>query len=246
VVELANSAPRLSALLVLKARHELRDGKHEQAVGDLLAALALSRHAAADPTLMTKLVEISARRPAAEVLAQQLPSLPKELVDTLPARLQQLPPSPTMEQVIQGEHEFAKESALKQRFVAIAMVAGLEDFYTALAKGASLPPRQFAAFVDEQTAKYSANGWAKIIAPALKQARERIAVIETQQAMLQTAIKVVLQGDAAVAASKDAFGNGPFGYNKLPNGFELSSDLKSKNQPVTLRFGPAAASETRR
>jgi hypothetical protein len=178
-------------------------------------------------------------------LAQQLPSLPKKLVATLPARLEQLPPSPTMQQVMQGEHEFAKEYALKQKFVAIAMVAGLEDFYTALAKGASLPPGQFAAFVDEQTAKYSANGWAAILAPAFKQARERTAVIEAQQAMLQTAIKVILQGDAAVALSKDPFGNGPFGYKRFPDGFELSSELKYKNQPVKMQFGAAPALETR-
>lgn len=38
-------------------------------------------------------------------------------------------------------------------------------------------------------------------------------------------------------ASKDPFGNGPFAYRKLPNGFELSSELKYRDKAVTLRVG---------
>jgi hypothetical protein len=93
MVELGNRAPRLSALLVLQARHELQAGEVKQALNDLMAALALSRHTAAGRTLLAKVVEGSAQRPAVEVLAQQLPSLPKELIATLPARFDQLPAS---------------------------------------------------------------------------------------------------------------------------------------------------------
>jgi hypothetical protein len=91
--------------------------------------------------------------------------------------------------------------------------------------------------VDEQMVKFAANPWAKILGPALKRAREPIAAGEAQQAMLRAAIDILLQGEAAVKASKDPFGTGPFGYRKLPNGFELSSELKFRDQPVKLRVG---------
>jgi hypothetical protein len=87
MVELANHAPRLSALMVLQARSALRDGKTQKALDDLVVAFTISRDAAAEVTLVTKLAEISAWRPAAELLAQQLPTLPKESVMALKAKL---------------------------------------------------------------------------------------------------------------------------------------------------------------
>ncbi len=237
MIEMSTHVPVLSALLVLRARHELQAEDPRQGLDDLMAALALSRHAASDRTIMGKYFEVIAQRPAIDVLAQHLPDLPRELVAALPARLDRLPKSPTMPEVILGEYEFAKKAAVRQGLDMMEMVAGLKDFFAALANGGSLSPSQFAALVDEQTAKYSATSWAGVIAPVFKSARGPIAAGEARRALLKAAVDIVLQGEASVKASKDPFGNGPFAYRKLPNGFELSSELKYRDKAVTLRVG---------
>ena len=55
--------------------------------------------------------------------------------------------------------------------------------------------------------------------------------------MLDTAIEILLKGEAAAKVSEDPFGEGPFGYRKLASGFELSSELTFRDAPVTMRFG---------
>src|SRR5205814_1120785 len=133
MVEIGNKLPRLSALMVLQARHELRDGQAPRAVDDLMDAMAVSR---------------------------------------------------------------------------------LTNFYDALAKGGELPPDQFDKVVDEQIAKFSANPFAGILGPQFKRARQTVALLEAKQAMLATAIDVILRGDGAAATSKDPFGKGPFAFTK--------------------------------
>jgi hypothetical protein len=241
MVDLANRAPRLSALLVLQARHELRDGDPARAIDDICAAVALSRHASAETTLLTKMVEIAAWRPAGDLLAQQLPSLPKQLVATLPQRFAQMPRSPTMAQLLRGEKAFARASAKKQGFAMAIAVAGLDGFYDALADGGALPPDEYAQLVDAELAKVSLNPWAKIIGPSIKRSRESLAVFEAKQAMLAAAIDVVLHGEAAVAKSDDPFGDRPFGFREWPGGFELTSALQRDGAPVKLVIGGPAS-----
>jgi hypothetical protein len=212
------------------------DEREVQAVEDMIGALAVSRHAANDVTFWTKQVEISASRPAMELLAQQLPSLSKGLVATLPGRLKQLPASPTMAEVIQGEYQFSKRDAAR-RGVFVAEVAALEDFYAALADGASLAPELFKNLADQQVAKSSQHALAKSLGQLFPSQRERVAVAEVRWAMVETAILIVLEGEAAVAASRDLFGEGPFGYQRLAEGFELSTQLEFRGEPVKMRFG---------
>lgn len=237
MVDLANRGPRLSALLVLQARHEFRDGQTKQGLDDVVAAMALSRHFATDATIMAKLVETAAWRPAADVLAQQLPSLPKDVVAALPARLAKLPPSPTMRETIIAEKAYAKRSAKRQGVSMVIMVASLNDFYDATAASADLPPDAFAKVVDEQAAKYPLNPWGQVIAPAMKSSRASLAVLEAKQGMLATAIDIVTRGENAVKHSKDPFGTGPFAFRKRAAGFELESALKSHDEPVKLLVG---------
>jgi hypothetical protein len=238
MVEIANQLPRLAALMVLQARHGLRDGQPTLGVDDLMVATTVSRHAATtQPTIMTKMVETAAFRPAAEALAGQLPTLPKELVAALPGRFARLPKSSTMQMVVRGEFEFARATAPRQGAAAVLMVATLTGYYDALAEGGDLPPDEFARLVDAQSARFSANPWAGIIAPQFKRSRELVAALQTRQAMLMTAIEVVLHGEAAVAASTDPCCNKPFAYKKTPRGFELTSALVYRDRPVALRVG---------
>jgi hypothetical protein len=237
VSRLAESIPRLSALLVLHARHESRDGRPAAAVDDLLAAMALARHASAERTMTAKLVEIAAYRPAAEALAACLPALPRGVAATLTDRLAALPPSPTHAEMVRGEFAFAKRSAARQGFVVAVMVGGLEGFYTAMADGGALPPAEYRRLAERQVAAHSLNPWAKVIGPALGRTRETTAVFEAKQAMLATAVDVVLNGEAAVAKSKDPFGDGPFTCRKLAAGFELAGHLTHNAEPVKLTVG---------
>jgi hypothetical protein len=238
MVDVANKLPQCSALMVLAARQELRDGQPQRAVDDLMVAAMVSRHAAAtEPTMVTKMAEIAAFRAPCEALAEQLPSLPRELVVALPARFAKLPASPSMPQLIRGEQVFARATARSQGAVVMVMVSGLTNFYDALAKGGDLPPDQFAKIVDEQIAKYSANPFAGILGPSFKRSRETVAYFQAKQAMLATAIDIVLKGEAAVASSKDPFGNGPFASEKTARGFILRSALVKDDKPVTLRVG---------
>jgi hypothetical protein len=238
MVDIANQLPRLSALMVLHARHELRDGQPERAVDDLMVAMTTSRHAAAtQPTMVTKMAEIAAFRAPAEALAEQLPTLRKDVVASLPTRFEKLPRSATMEQLVRGEQDFAHATARRQGTVVVVAVAGLTNFYEALAKGAGLPPDEFARLVDEQVAKNSVNPFAGILGPSFKRSRETVALLEAKQAMLAAAIDIILKGDAAVATSKDPFGKGPFAFERTAKGFVLRSALMKDGKPITLRVG---------
>jgi len=86
-------------------------------------------------------------------------------------------------------------------------------------------------------AKFKLNPFAQTVGPAFRQARVPMAVVEAKGAMLRCAINNLTQGEAAVAKSKDPFGDGPFGYNKTATGFELTSQLKQRDQAVKLIVG---------
>jgi len=245
MVELSNHAPFCSSLLVLQARQELADKNATQAVDDLIAALVVSRHVSTtEPTLLVKMVESLAWRPAGTELAEQLPSLPKDLVATLPARLAKLPKSPTTADVIRGEYAFAQMTAKRQGFTVVAMVAGLRDFYKALLDGSDRTPEEFDKLVDEQLAKSPNNPFAKIMAPQFKLLRRNVAALEVKQAMLETAIDMTLHGEAALASSHDpgAASPAPFTQKKTAHGYQLISAMPDREQkPLTLQIGSADA-----
>lgn len=236
LIEIGNIARTLSGLLVFKARHDLDNGEFEEAIENLLGALAVARHASSVPNFLTKQIENAASSLPVEALAQHLPSLPKELVAVLPERMKELPRSPTMAQVIRGEYEFAKSDSTKKGVFA-EQIVGLKDFYSTLADDAQLAPDQFEDLVERLTEEYSNNALARTLGPVFPRMQNSVAIAETRQAMLEVAIQVVLQGDSAVAALNEPYGNEPFGFQKLSEGFELRSNLESRGEPVKLRFG---------
>jgi len=60
---------------------------------------------------------------------------------------------------------------------------------------------------------------------------------ETQMALFKAALTVVKGGPDKVKDIKDPFGNGPFEFRALDNGFELRSKLPFKGRPVMLTVG---------
>jgi hypothetical protein len=55
--------------------------------------------------------------------------------------------------------------------------------------------------------------------------------------MLLAAIAVIEAGPEKLESIKDPFGDGPFEYRKLDEGFELSSKLQAEGKPVSLVIG---------
>jgi hypothetical protein len=60
---------------------------------------------------------------------------------------------------------------------------------------------------------------------------------ETQKALFRAALTVVQGGPDKLKDIKDPFGDGPFQYRALDQGFELKSRLLFKGQPVLLTVG---------
>jgi len=238
LVEVANHQPRLASLMVLCAREGLKDAKPQAAVENFMTGFAVARHAAAtQPTILTKMTEEAAARPVIDGLAAELPSLPREIVTTLPAQLDALPKSSSFADVLRGEYEFAKATTARQGFMASALAAGLKDFYATLEKNAHLPPDKFDALIAQQMKDHPQNMGIKTVGPAVKGSRRSSAMLEAKQAMLATAIDIELNGESAAARSKDPFGDGAFAYHKTPGGFELQSALIVRDKPIRLRVG---------
>ena len=64
--------------------------------------------------------------------------------------------------------------------------------------------------------------------------------ITETRAMLVAAFVVVQRGNDAIAEIRDPYGTGPFGYNKLDDGFELTCAIESRGKPLKLVTGPRA------
>jgi hypothetical protein len=240
MADLANRVPFCSSLLVLQARQEFADNKASDGIDDLIAALTVSRHASAnEPTILTKMIESLAWRPAGTELAKQLPSLPKDLLAALPPRLAALPPSPDTAPIIRGEYAFAQQTARRQNFTVVALVAGMRDFYKACLDGADRSPADFDKLVDEQAKVYGNNAFVPLMAPQMKRLRQNVIQLQALHAMMLTAIDILQHGDAALAASKDPGSNAPFAMVRTSGGFVLTSAVpaNAEKQTLSLRVG---------
>ena len=58
-------------------------------------------------------------------------------------------------------------------------------------------------------------------------------------AMLKAAVAVAAGGAEKIKDFRDPYGQGPFEYKALPQGFELQSKLTVEGKPVTLKVGAA-------
>jgi hypothetical protein len=121
------------------------------------------------------------------------------------------------------------------------LVEVMEKFspvYDELSQLVALPPKEFdakyPAFVERTE---TAQPISKFFLPAVQQMVTAQRHSEVRMAMLLAAIAVIEGGPDKLAGIKDPFGDGPFEYRKLDNGFELSSKLLEKDKPVTLAIG---------
>jgi hypothetical protein len=86
------AAKVLSVLACLRARLRFEEGHNADAVADLVAAIAMGRHASLDGSFIGVLVGYSIEARVGEVIALYLPGLSAETIEGLKKRLDALPP----------------------------------------------------------------------------------------------------------------------------------------------------------
>lgn len=110
--------------------------------------------------------------------------------------------------------------------------------YDDLARLVGLPNDQFDAEYPAFTQKTKDdNPLAATLLPAIDQIRAKEQRSQARLAMLLAAIAFVEGGEAKLKQIKDPFGDGPFEYQALDQGFQLASKLKYEDKPVTLIVG---------
>jgi hypothetical protein len=224
-------------LVMVESKFAMQQDNPALAIDDALAGMAMAHRLGNGGVLTSKLVEVACDIKAIDSIAGYLPALSPDQLAALRTRLETLPKAGTGAEVMAAEYAFAK-SQQNGNVVMLAMVSSMEPFYKDAGEGLDTKtPAEFAAWVDEQVTKYSANMLIKIVAPSLKSIRQPLAVAQAKQAMLRTAIDVQSRGEVAVADSADPFGAGPFQYQKTATGFVLSTQLQDKGAPVKIVAG---------
>lgn len=121
---------------------------------------------------------------------------------------------------------------------AIKLTEGLTPLYDELAGLTELPPKEFDTRYPEFVKKAkAANVLAGAVLPAVDKVMAARRRAQARLALFKAAIAVVRDGPDAVKEHKDPFGDGPFGYEATPGGFELKSKLTYKGEAVGLKVG---------
>jgi hypothetical protein len=149
----------------------------------------------------------------------------------------------------EGRNEADKKLAQRMRDTiktirAADMVKSLDQLdttYKEAGKLLELPPDQFAAkWPAFRTAAQANNPIAEWVLPSLGTVVTSDGWHETKRVLLRAAIAVAQNGPAALKDHRDPYGNGPFEYKALPQGFELKSKFVMDGQPATVTAGPPA------
>jgi hypothetical protein len=121
---------------------------------------------------------------------------------------------------------------------AARLIAEILPVYDDLAKLAALPKEEFDAQYPEFKQKTkAARPLAGVIVPAVDELLAKERRNDVRLAMLLAATAVAESGPEKLKEFKDPFGDGPFEYRALDQGFELKSKLQYDDKPVTLTVG---------
>jgi hypothetical protein len=114
----------------------------------------------------------------------------------------------------------------------------MPPLYAELAKLADLPWTEFdaryAAFAREAGA---ANPAAAALLPGMERVVAAKRRADARMVLFRAAVAVAQDGAGRLKDFKDPFGDGPFGYKAFDGGFELTSKLTYKGEPVSLVAG---------
>jgi hypothetical protein len=121
---------------------------------------------------------------------------------------------------------------------AIKLTEGVFPVYDELKTLAALPHDEFdARYPKFQQENIKPDTIAAFLIPQIDNLLAKERRSQARVALLLAAIAVAEGGPERLKDIDDPFGDGPFEYQKLDNGFELKSQLKFEGQPVTLRVG---------
>jgi hypothetical protein len=114
----------------------------------------------------------------------------------------------------------------------------LRPFYQEVEKlaGESLTQAEFAKQAQAITSRYAANPFAGPILPNLTKVHEAVTAAQTRMTLLRAAIAVLQNGPEAEKQFTDT-DHQPITYQARPGGFEVSSKITYRNQPLTLTVG---------
>ncbi len=132
-------------------------------------------------------------------------------------------------------HELQDMDSLDQ---VVQLAEDIMPVYDELNELVALPPAEFTSRYPQFKQRVaSANKLAEFIVPDFNSLLEKERRSEARVAMLLAAIAVREGGPDKLKEIKDPFGDGPFEYRKLDDGFELQSNLQVEGKPVTLTIG---------
>jgi hypothetical protein len=233
----------LASLDVLRARQRwsIQDSLHGQE--DMLDALTLGRNVTHDhPILVVILVQVGIEQMVLTHWAQLLPTTPAEQLAALPDQLKQLPDSPSMADMIRAEQRYAVNSSNVPAGVAAGMAPFYDSVAASLDQNPTPTPDAFQKTLDDGIAKIGSSSptsrqMAQILLPSLARVYNTISAVRATREMFRTGIAVVHDGEGAVVRSVDPFGQGPFEYAHIAQGFELRSKLQWNGNAVKLDFG---------
>ncbi len=117
------------------------------------------------------------------------------------------------------------------------MAEDFQSVYDELAQLVVLAPKEFDAKYPEFAKRArAASPIAELLLPAMDKVIAAQRRTEARLGMLMAAIAVAEGGPEKLADIQDPFGDGPFEYKPLADGFELSSKFVFEGKPVTLRI----------
>jgi len=134
--------------------------------------------------------------------------------------------------------QFVKEGGGTSESVA-AKIEALLPFYEEAAKldSSHLTQAEFNKRALALLSKYASNPFAKPLLPQLDGIHDAVIAAQTRMALLRAAIAVVQHGPDAAKQLSDPSDHQPFTYQPKPGGFELTSKVIYRNQPVVLSVG---------
>ena len=223
----------------------------DQLVGFAIEGMAIQSAAPYLPDTKTGLPELAAtldRLPAGPTFTQMLQIEKRTSADWLIRELRAAEKNKAgswqdvWKQLLGGPSEAGapapKVPAAKTLDEAVKMLEDLPPLYEEVAKLTELPWAEFnpryATFIEKAQA---ANPAAAAIFPAMNHVVAAKRRADARMALFRAAVAIVQGGPDKVKETKDPFGDGPFGYTARDNGFELTSKLTFKEQPVTLVVG---------
>jgi hypothetical protein len=276
-----NKSRPLTYKTCLRIRFDIAQKKWADAAEDAGDSLVAARYVARPPVMISLLVSFANERDTIDAITPGLNSFDRESLARLTARLDALPPAPSMADSLKLESSMTVDWAVKKvrnagpnpnwhgvlGFLDIGdegkpaqktveqlvqesggtaeAVAGkieaLLPFYAEAEKlaNASLTQAEFNRQAQELASRYAANPFAKPILPDLARAHDAVIAAQTRMVVLRAAVAVVQNGPDAVKQFTDPGEHQPIAYQARPHGFELTSKVTYRNQPLTLTVGGA-------